>query len=319
MISVYTIYTFRRKKRFLDKRRFYFFTRGLYNDGIALNGKAKRERRGEEERLEIYIEYALMENFLLDITLLYLSLKAAKRKIRYKRLCFAGVIGAVFAVAYPFLVLPPILSSALKIAVGLLLCLIAFGRIKDKKDGGRYALNAVYFFLFSFCFGGAILAIFPISKDTAIGKIAPAYVFSAFIALAVIALALLKKLYRRYAVERYVYPCIVRRLGKEVKAFGFYDSGNFAEHKSLPVCFLSPDLAFDVFGGELFAAGEIEIAETKIMTMSGEKTLRLFKGEIEIKTREKTVKKQAYFALSSNMLSRGYKLILHSRIFEIQE
>lgn len=269
--------------------------------------------------MEIYIEYVLIENFLLDATLLYLSLKAVRRKIRYKRLCLAGALGAIFALFYPFLILPPILSSALKVAVGLLLCLIAFGGIKNKKDGGRYALNAVYFFLFSFCFGGAILAVFPFTADMGIGKVSPVCVFSTFTVLAVIALALLKKLYRRYAVERYVYPCIVRCLSREVKAFGFYDSGNFAEHNALPVCFLSPDLAFDVFGGELFQAGEIEMAATKITTMSGEKTLRLFKGEIEIKTREKTVKKQAYFALSANMLSRGYKLILHSRIFEIQE
>ncbi len=280
---------------------------------------ARKKARGRGTRLEIYIEYAFLENFLLDTTLLFLSLKASKKKTVYKRLFLAGALGAIFAILYPFLILPPIFNSVLKIAVGALLCLMAFGRIKNKKDGGRYALNAVYFFIFSFCFGGALLAVFPFAEDTALGKIPPAYTFSLFTALTVISLALVKRLYRRYAVERYVYPCTVRRLGKEVEAFGFYDSGNFAEHKSLPVCFLSPDLAFDVFEGELFKAGEIELAETKIRTMSGEKTLRLFKAEIEIKTREKTVKREAYFALSVNMLSRGYKLILHSRIFELQE
>lgn len=36
--------------------------------------------------MEIYIEYALAENFLLDAMLLWLALKAAKQQISFKRI-----------------------------------------------------------------------------------------------------------------------------------------------------------------------------------------------------------------------------------------
>lgn len=149
-------------------------------------------------------------------------------------------------------------------------------------------------------------------------KASPAFVFGGFVFLTCVLIELIKKVYQKRAVENFVYPCKVLFRGKGAAASGFYDSGNFAIHNNLPVCFLSPDLAFDVFGEELFAAGGMEIAKTKIKTMSGEKTLRLFKGEIEIKTAEKTINREVYFAFSGNMLSREYKLILHSRIFEEQ-
>ena len=53
--------------------------------------------------MEIYIEYALAENFLLDAMLLWLAMKAAKQEISLWRIVLAAAIGAAFAVAFPLL------------------------------------------------------------------------------------------------------------------------------------------------------------------------------------------------------------------------
>lgn len=75
--------------------------------------------------MEIYIEYALAENFLLDAMLLWLALKAAKQQISFKRIALASAFGAAFAVIFPLLDTGKILSYILKFSVGALLTLIA--------------------------------------------------------------------------------------------------------------------------------------------------------------------------------------------------
>ena len=57
--------------------------------------------------------------------------------------------------------------------------------------------------------------------------------------------------------------------------------------------------------------------ELCISTLAGEKKCKVFRGDLEVKEKEGvTLLKGAYFALSANMLSRGYKLLLNSRAFE---
>ena len=53
--------------------------------------------------MEIYIEYAFMENFLYDLALLWLAFKAARIKTRAWKLLVSSAIGGVFAVAFPLL------------------------------------------------------------------------------------------------------------------------------------------------------------------------------------------------------------------------
>jgi len=57
--------------------------------------------------------------------------------------------------------------------------------------------------------------------------------------------------------------------------------------------------------------------EIAVTTLAGEKKMRIFQGDLQIKDGQKTIRlKGAYFALSANMLSRGYPLLLHSRALE---
>ena len=195
----------------------------------------------------VYVEYALAENFLLDGMLLYLALRAAKRKIRKKRLFFAAALGAAFAVAFPLLPMPEFLAYLLKFAFGGLLCLVANGR-------GRYAATCVFFFGFSFVFAGALFALlngFEVSGTKSgsyeLARAPATFTLCGGAAFAVLALDLVKKLYRKRAVEKFTYDCEIRANGKTAFAAGFWDSGNTAAKHGTPVCFVSPDIAYDLW------------------------------------------------------------------------
>ena len=256
--------------------------------------------------MNVYIEYAFAENFLLDGVLLWLSLRIARCKIVKGKLCLAACAGGAFALLFPLLVLPVFFSYLLKFAVGFLLCMIAFPRLKTKNEWGRYALSSACFFFLTFFFGGALTALFP--------KISPLIFAVGFVILSLCILLFTKKMSKRNALFKNVYTCSIAYKQRRVEILGLYDSGNGAEKNGMGVCFLSPEIAFELFEEEILKQGGHVRDEIEIQTLGGEKKLSLFQGEIEIK--EKNVKKTVYFALSKNMLCREYKVLLFSRIFE---
>ena len=256
--------------------------------------------------MSVYIEYAFFENFLLDGVLLWLSLKICRCKIVKGKLFTSACFGGAFALLFPLLVLPVFLSYLLKFSVGFLLCMLAFPSLKTKNERGRYAMSSVCFFSLTFFFGGALTALFP--------KISPLLFAIGFAVLTCLVLVFTKKMARRNALFKNVYTCEIAYKQRRVEILGFYDSGNIAEKNGMGVCFLSPEIAFELFEEEISKEGGQVRDEIQIQTLGGEKKIRIFQGEIKIK--EKNVKKTVYFALSKNMLCREYKILLHSRIFE---
>ncbi|MFQ7701150.1 MAG: sigma-E processing peptidase SpoIIGA [Coriobacteriales bacterium] len=264
--------------------------------------------------MEIYIEYALAENFLLDAMLLWLAMKAAKQEISLWRIVLAAAIGAAFAVAFPLLKTGKTIAYILKFSVGALLCLVA---VKGKGIG-RYALTALLFFGFSFALGGALLAVYSafsidygVTENGYLTESAPVgLVLSGSAVFAIVAVTLTKRLYRRRAMRRFVYPCKIELDGRTVKAEGFFDSGNRAQAGGIPVCFLSPDLAFDLLGDKVMTE------EMTIMTMGGESRIKIFLADsLEIYCGDKpNIIKKVYFAPSGNIRAREYKIILNAAV-----
>ncbi len=259
--------------------------------------------------MTVYIEYAFLENFLLDGALLWLSQKACRFPTSWGKVVFAATLGAAFALVYPLLRLPALIKLLLKIAVGLLLPLLATKRIPSAKIGGRYALNATLFLALTFVFGGGLLA-FGRNKSL------PAFtVVLSFAAMAGVALLLIELLYRRAKVGRLLCPCTLRLGDKRLRATGFIDSGNLAKKDGLPVCFLSPE-AFVSLVGDRIVFGDGSCESMRIYTATGSRQVALYRGEIELKMGGLPVKKEVYFARAANRISQEYQLLLPSVLLE---
>ena len=254
--------------------------------------------------MSVYIEYAFLENFLLDGALLYLALKAGKTPVKAGKLALSATLGGIFAVVFPLLILPVFLAFLLKNFVAILLCVCAYTNGKITKNWGNFSLVLGCFFAFTFAFGGALIAL----------NITGAFVGLAFCVLGVFSLGFVKMLYKKRAVEKFVYTCEIACKQRSVRVFAFYDSGNFACYKGRAVHFLSPEVYYELFKEEGF---ENRLEKMVITTLSGEKSLSVFQGDLRISEKgEKLWIKGAYFAVSANMLSRGYKLLLNSKVFE---
>ncbi len=251
----------------------------------------------------VYVELAFLENFCLDFLLLALSAYAARGTSPIWRIIIAAAVGGMFALLFPLLSLPPFLKGALKFSVGALLPLLAL-------DKGKRGIGTLFFFAFTFAFGGALTGV----QD------APKWLrFPFFLFLGFLTLFLVEKLYKRRALFQHVYDCEVEIREEKIFVRGFLDSGNFASNKGLPVCFLSIDKLYSLLGEKWIFEGKERghgCDEMQISTQAGEKKIPLYRGVLWVKKGENLVKREAYFAPLTNRIGKEYSLLLNSRILE---
>jgi hypothetical protein len=120
---------------------------------------------------------------------------------------------------------------------------------------------------------------------------------------------IIKKLYARRGQVRFVYPCEVFVGGKSLRINGLIDSGNLAQKDGNPVCFLSSECFFELFGAESFSLPFEEMAVTSV---SGERKIKLVKlDEIKIYCgKTPNIIKQPYCSPSYTFRAREYKILL---------
>lgn len=266
--------------------------------------------------MEIYIEYAFLENFLFDGVLLVLALDASRTEIRRKRVLIASVLGGVFALAFPLLVLPPICIWILKVSVGALLCLTAHPPIRTKKDRGRYAMTLAFFYAFTFGFGGALLSL---SSDR-YERVPTVVVMLGFAALVCGSCFLIRILHKKRRIYPFLRDCILYCGEKRIREQGFVDSGNLARKNGLPVCFVSPDLFYDLFETYSLHTDSGQVCdEIQIQTLGGVKKLPTIQGEIEILHGGKRRRQRVYFSRTQNIVRREYRILLSVDCLEEKE
>ncbi len=267
--------------------------------------------------MEVYVEYALLENFCVDVALLFLACKLSKTALKAWRAVVGGLLGATFAVAYPFLriLIGNGLSEIIKICFPFLLSFVALGGKIKKNQRGRYALNVISFYLSSFAFAGGVYAVcglFSVGYAYGGGFLTQApmgLIFSGGVAFFALACDFSKRIYARKRQTRFLYPCEIVAGDRVVKAQGFIDSGNVARKNGAPVCFLSADLFFDLFQEDAFSLASEELA---VSTVSGTKRIKLFfLDEIRIYLNgEQNIIKKPYCSMNYTFSGKDYKILL---------
>ena len=227
--------------------------------------------------MQIYIEFALIENFCMDFALLATAKAAVKNPAGYIRIAIASCIGAAFAVLFPLLPLKGVLALFVKVGSGLLLAAIA-GRFQSVKGYLKFALA---FTAATFLCGGAMIAVFALTgvsyTDGGGYILSSVPVGMPFFAVVCVLIAV-KKISAKRALGRAVeVKCRICLNGKSAVCRAFYDSGNKVYSGGAPVCIAPKHVALrliDCTGIKTFAP---------IHTVAGEGKLPIFTADkIEI-------------------------------------
>ena len=218
-----------------------------------------------------YIEYVFLENFILDGLLLFGAHRFTKTPVRYGRLCLSASLGGIYALCSPFIRLPVWCNWLLKFCVGAVLCLCASGRLKNKKQWGRYAFFLFGFLVFTFMVAGFLLSVWNTLPEKP-----PFLLVLLCVALGVGIVETFFAVHRRKRrLYTYIFDCQV--FGKTlVKTRGYLDSGNVAKKDDIPICFISALLFYEAFSYDATAE------KTEIITVAGVKEVLVYKGELTV-------------------------------------
>lgn len=258
----------------------------------------------------VYIEYVLIDNFVIDYLLLKATFVITNISVKKGRLFLCAFLGGVFALTYPFMQRMGFLLTIIKILFGLLLTLLA----TNYKSVKSYYVNTLIFFALTFLTGGTILGlsnILGIELGTEFSVaiiILPTYLIIKGIT------ELIKYIYRRKETVVFLYDVELTLNGKTVKAKGFLDTGNGLYYNNQPVIICNKGL-FLSFINSNSVLPKMEKIECK--TVAGSSILYAVKiNTLKIYLLNKPRIFNNVVMAISKVDSVDYQVILHSALME---
>lgn len=200
----------------------------------------------------VYIEYAFLENALIDGLLLFLALKAVRLRVSGPRLALASSLGGGLSLLFPVLTLPVWCLTLVKFLGGALIAAVSCPKATLRPCLGLCAA----FYLLTFALGGLLFAVSSFfgaelveGRGFWLERVPVSLVLSAAVLFFALMAMLFRKLHARRAIEKRSCACIIEGI-RTVRTKAFLDSGNLLTFRGEPVSVLSPVAALALFAGE---------------------------------------------------------------------
>ena len=218
--------------------------------------------------MTVYIEYVILDNFLIDLVLLLLTAKVIKVHVSWWKYAFACSFGTAICFVLPLVSLPVIAGIAIKLVTGLIMCKICFFH---QPFVVRFVANLVLLSLL-YSLGGATIAFMFLLSKNPLETIKNNYFNTVPIGLLVaaafciisFALYLAKYIKERKTIAPFLRTIQIKIFGKTVELFGYLDSGNRLEDdvSGLPIVVVSKETL-----GKNFKSGleTLSASQTKAM------------------------------------------------------
>jgi|LGVF01.2.fsa_nt_gb stage II sporulation protein GA (sporulation sigma-E factor processing peptidase) len=180
--------------------------------------------------MEVYIEYVILDNLIINFIILLLTVKMLRLNVAKYKLFLSSLIGTVFAVIMPFLVLMPVLIFIIKILVGVVMVSL----LKRYSSALQFITTFLVFLTVTFAMGGLCFAIIYFLNN----NIANAYllVYEGNLPIGIIILAvsiyayfmfnLIKIFYKKKLISNFIFEVSICNANNVVKTKAYLDTGN---------------------------------------------------------------------------------------------
>lgn len=226
----------------------------------------------------VYIEYAIIDNLVINYLLLKTATRCAEVKTKFLYLFISAIVGTLVAIVMPLFSLNNAYLIIIKILLGCLMVLISGKYVTFKK----YLLTLLLFILFTFLCGGFIIALFLIAGIDYENYFLLNYDSVLPIGISVLIIYALTKVLVKITFillkERNLRPflrnCILIINGKKFKVKGFIDSGNslYDYRSGLPVIVCSTSLYNKIKSNGL----KKSLSSISFDTVSGSSEMKLY-------------------------------------------
>ncbi len=192
--------------------------------------------------MEIYVELVLIDNFFMDLIILFFTAKVLNEKFSIIKMISASLLGSIFALAIPilgeFMADFPIVFISLKFVFGCFLVVISRGTFKG------IFVATITFYICTFVVGGAMIGLSYIFKS---GQVFQTFFLldvptSIILIVPIVMYFLIKMLVIKFfstsSVQKFLYKGQLIFNNKSVNIKIFHDSGNFLvdlDNNPLPI------------------------------------------------------------------------------------
>ena len=200
--------------------------------------------------MEVYAEYVILDNFVIDFCIIYAVLKTLGIKIKKWRIFFACFIGTAIALILPVFTLPAIAAFFLKLTLSLIMVFI-YAKYSSKR---KFVYSLILFYTYTFIMGGACIGIlylisaeFSIESSINYNSALPLgliiFIIFGYVYLILLIARFFKK---RKDVINFIYNAEIFYKGKNQEIKAFLDSGNRLYYKDLPVVVINLKTALNL-------------------------------------------------------------------------
>lgn len=204
--------------------------------------------------MEVYIEYVIIDNFVIDYIILFAVAKTLNIRCGKRHLSLGAGAGALLAVCLPLISVIDLVLYAIKFSTAAVMVLTIV-----RKPWKKYLLAYILFVTYTFVLGGAVIGIILFFNGDIYSAVTLNYNFSvpagaiagggAFYIYLIIKLC--KYVKRRINIYPFRREIELEYKGKSVKTSGFIDSGNMIYSAAgEPVTVISQKLAEKLLGQE---------------------------------------------------------------------
>lgn len=258
--------------------------------------------------MQVYIEYAIADNFVIDYLLLKVTFALTGRSVGRKRLFLCSLLGVVGALIIPLVSTYGIFQLAIKTAFLLLMVVL----VNKKATVKEYLYFASIFLGLTFLTGGTIVAIYDALKID--------YSSDISIATMIIPVSILlrgfsfviKSVYKRRNVVRAIYKTQLELCGRTISCDGFLDTGNSVYFENSPVIFCAKKTFQTLIGIDAIK----KMSFVEISTLAGRKRVPCVKlDRIVIYFADKPNIYENVSVCVVKRVGMGYDVILHPDLY----
>lgn len=257
--------------------------------------------------MTIYIESFLIQNILINMTLLRLISVSLKPRTNILRLIIASTLGSLFSVLASICLTNALAINLIKFTCAVIMLLIAFRQNKK-----QFILSFLLLFVFTYTFGGLIMNLGNVEYTTNFGVIMSSKISLEVICLIVIAVSyiyekLIQHLKFKIKTNNLIYKVTLHLGKKKLRLNAYLDTGNFLNLDGKPILIVDIDTYCKLTDKNLIDFYLEKGQSISTGTVTGEKNLKLIKIEkLELKQGKQTkIYTEQYLAVNSNNIFKN--------------
>lgn len=255
--------------------------------------------------MEVYIEVVILNNLIIDFALILLTRYILKLKSNKLQIVIATIVGTAIAVVYP------LVNSAWKIVINILLAPTVAAIFSKYKNFKTYIFATLIFAMLTFTLGGTALVILRfVGIDIASMWVTSIVLLSlGFLSYIVRQLMLLKKNRQK---KLNISNAVLALFGEQIELGALYDSGNqlVDMNSGKPVVVLSRRI------GDRFLHYSSRSIVVKTVGGSVELPL-LYADSLSVHVHENDIEVKNFLVAIANENYSGFDLILHESFLDV--